>query len=580
MKPICLFSLLFLALVNGYSLDRNAFTFTGYDLDVQFDPAQQRMGVRGKIVIQNDSALPQKNLALQISSSLSWRSIRMGGKPLQFVSQIYTSDIDHTGALSEAIVALPEALPPRSSTEIEIGYEGVIAQDATRLTRRGAPKEAALHTEWDRIGPGFTVLRGAGYVAWYPIATEAASLSDADAVAQAIADFNQRERAARLLLNLCLLEDSDATHFLVNDPHHFSNTSGVRMKNQICSQHDFNPLGGITPTVIVGEVMSRMVNDSLEIDSLAGRLENAVVYQDAAQAVTPLITSWLGSPRRKSRVVELPDSEAASFESGGMLLMPFRTDARLAELVMAHQLAHSALDSPRFWIAEGLAKFAQALVLEKRDGRRAAQELLSAGLEAMVQAEDAGAPADDAHPSPPAAGGAAPAADHALTSQVDSTAARSKAAYVWWMLRDLVGDQALKNALARYQAADDNDPRYMQRLVQTQAQRDLGWFFADWVYHAPALPDFRVASVYSRKSERGFLVTVTVENAGGAGAQVPVTLQFEGGEVTRQIEVRGKSSGVIRIEAPAAPSQVVINDGSVPERDPTNNRFIIEAESK
>ena len=44
---------------------------------------------------------------LQISSSLDWRSIRAGGKQLQFVSQPYTSDIDHTGALSEAIVTLP-----------------------------------------------------------------------------------------------------------------------------------------------------------------------------------------------------------------------------------------------------------------------------------------------------------------------------------------------------------------------------------------------------------------------------------------------------------------------------------------
>ena len=35
---------------------------------------------------------------------MDWRSIKVSGEPVQFVSQTYNSDIDHTGALSEAIV--------------------------------------------------------------------------------------------------------------------------------------------------------------------------------------------------------------------------------------------------------------------------------------------------------------------------------------------------------------------------------------------------------------------------------------------------------------------------------------------
>ena len=95
---------------NALSLDREAFTFTSYDLNVRVETEQQRLGVRGKITLRNDSATPQKIAVLQISSSLSWRSITAGGKQLQFVSQPYTSDIDHTGALSEAIVTLPDAM--------------------------------------------------------------------------------------------------------------------------------------------------------------------------------------------------------------------------------------------------------------------------------------------------------------------------------------------------------------------------------------------------------------------------------------------------------------------------------------
>ncbi len=69
---------LFVALVSvaSFSLDREAFTFTKYNLDVTIEPEQQRLSVRGSLTLHNDSKIPQKNAALQISSSLTWRSIQ------------------------------------------------------------------------------------------------------------------------------------------------------------------------------------------------------------------------------------------------------------------------------------------------------------------------------------------------------------------------------------------------------------------------------------------------------------------------------------------------------------------------
>src|SRR5262249_55761846 len=164
------------SVVNGFSLDREAFTFTNYDLTVQIEPSEQRLGVRGKITLRNDSQTPQKIAVLQISSSLDWRSIKAGDKPLQFVSHTYTSDIDHTGTLSEAIVTLPQAVPPQGTIELEVGYEGVILFDATRLTRIGTPEIVAKSSDWDQIDSNFTAVRGDGNVAWYPIATHVANL--------------------------------------------------------------------------------------------------------------------------------------------------------------------------------------------------------------------------------------------------------------------------------------------------------------------------------------------------------------------------------------------------------------------
>src|ERR1700733_7652639 len=127
MKPCFAFlSLLFIlstSAANAVSLDREAFTFTTYDLNVQVEPEQHRLGARGKVTLRNDSQSPQKIAVLQISSSLDWRSNKAAKKPLQFVSQPYTSDIDHTGALSEAIVTLPQAIAPKATIELEIAYE-------------------------------------------------------------------------------------------------------------------------------------------------------------------------------------------------------------------------------------------------------------------------------------------------------------------------------------------------------------------------------------------------------------------------------------------------------------------------
>ena len=74
---------------------------------------------------------------------------------MQYVSQPYMSDIDHTGALSEAIVTLPAEIKPRDSVELDIGYEGVIPRDTTRLTRVGVPNDIARHSE---LGPDWSII--------------------------------------------------------------------------------------------------------------------------------------------------------------------------------------------------------------------------------------------------------------------------------------------------------------------------------------------------------------------------------------------------------------------------------------
>jgi aminopeptidase N len=277
-------------------------------------------------------------------------------------------------------------------------------------------------------------------------------------------------------------------------------------------------------------------------------------------------------PRSKAQTADLDDPDAAPFESGSLLLMPLaNADSQAAGLTSAHQLTHAAISSPRLWINEGLAHFAQALYVEHQNGRQAALVYMTRHRAAMSGTENEKG-------KPTTAPRSEDEVNRSLVNTADEELYRSKAMCVWWMLRDMVGDQALKKALASYRPEQDQDPSYMQKLIQAQTQKDLEWFFDDWIYRDRGLPDFKVESAFSRKSMNDvYLLTVTVQNLGRAGAEVPITVKFSGGEVMKRIEVRGNSKGVIRLETTKPPDAVVVNDGSVPESDTTNNAFKIAA---
>jgi len=566
----------------AFSLDREAFTFTKYDLQVRIEPEQQRIGVRGTITLRNDSQTPQKNAALQISSSLSWRSIHIDGKPVQFVSQPYESDIDHTGELSEAIVALPKEIVPGASVELTIGYEGVIERDANRLLRIGVPKQAAMESDWDQIGSSFSAVRGIGNVVWYPVASEAVSLSEGNSVFEALGRWRAKSASSTMQVGLCVQTPAAEVQqwaLLMNNPQHGDvgggGIGGADHDSSVdkCGLYAFQPLGQLIPTFAVAPYQ-QTASESVVVYSLPVHKGQAQAFEQAAERVKGFVSEWLGAPRGPARVVELADAGTSPYEAGSMLLTPLSdTDPKLLQVVMVHELAHATLASDRPWIYEGLAHFAQAAFRERQENRAAALDLLGLHRTALLAAEnltdDQGKQSSSSKPS-------AQEGESLISTSIEEYS-RSKAAYVWWMLRDMLGTDALKKALASYRPEQDLAPEYIPRLLQAQSPRDLQWFFDDWVYHDRGLPDFRIESAFSRQTSEGnYLLTVTVENLGTAGAEVPVTAHFEGGELSQRVEVRGKSKAVVRISTPKPAAEVIVNDGSVPETDMSNNVFRVQ----
>ena len=90
----------------------------------------------------------------------------------------------------------------------------------------------------------------------------------------------------------------------------------------------------------------------------------------------------------------------------------------------------------------------------------------------------------------------------------------------WWAMT------AMQSALAEYHSGADKDPSYLQKLLQTSSQARPGVVLRRLgLSRSRAAGLSRRVGLYPAAAEReakSFLVTVTIENRGRAGAEVPV----------------------------------------------------------
>ncbi len=128
--------------------DREAVTYTDFDMDVRLYTAVQQIAVRALLMVRNDGKTPLAHIPLQISSSLNWERIRVGGHDLSLNVATLNSDSDHTGRLHEASVPLDQPLAPGASLQLDVTYSGTIAESAQRLLTIGTPEDVAMHSDW------------------------------------------------------------------------------------------------------------------------------------------------------------------------------------------------------------------------------------------------------------------------------------------------------------------------------------------------------------------------------------------------------------------------------------------------
>jgi hypothetical protein len=550
--------------------ERRALTFTAFDMDVHLRPTNQFMAVRALITVRNDGKGPLARIPLQLSSSLNFERIRVLGRDVSFPMATLNSDADHTGQLHEAAVPLQSPLAPGQSLQLDITYSGTIAQSAQRLTAIGTPQDAALHSDWDGISLPFTGLRGFGNVVWYPVSSVPVILGDGARLFDEMGEHKLRISGAQFRLHLTVeYPHGQPPNIALVNGHPCSLTvtdsSEPEVDGVATAGVENSTLGFEAPSLFVATRAQHNATNTV-LWALPADERAVETWTASTAVVTPFLQEWLGQqPRSQLVILDLPDPDDAPFETGALLATSIR-EASPVQLqnILAHALSHAWMQSPRAWISEGVAQFMATLWVERQSGRTRALEELEANRPALALAE-------------PASPGISPGQPLALATS--PAYYRTKATYVFWMLRDLAGDAPLSAALRAYDPAADVSKGYLhdqgpgtfeKLLTQASNPRDLSWFFADWVDADKGLPDLSIGNVFPAHAQAGnWLVAVNISNAGYATAEVPISVRSDTSSVTQRVKVPGHGKAVQRILILDKPTQVQINDGTVPETQAT-----------
>ncbi len=166
------------------------------------------------------------------------------------------------------------------------------------------------------------------------------------------------------------------------------------------------------------------------------------------------------------------------------------------------------------------------------------------------------------------------ASENFPTFGVYSVMAYSKPSVVFFMLRSLVGNDAMRDILKVYYEQfrfTHVTGRDFQSVAEGVTGMDLGWFFNQWVWSTASI-DYSVtsASVVAHP-EGGFTTSVVVTRTGEGW--MPVVIQV--GDERQLLESRDAAQ-TVEFQTETRPTEVVLDpDVILLESDKTNNRWRI-----
>jgi len=137
----------------------------------------------------------------------------------------------------------------------------------------------------------------------------------------------------------------------------------------------------------------------------------------------------------------------------------------------------------------------------------------------------------------------------------------NKAAMLFYMLRDAVGEAAFDAAVRgfwsanRFRIASWDD---LRGAFERASGQDLVAFFAQWLQRTGA-PNLRIADAKAEPVAGGWRLSVTLAQGSPAYAlSVPLAVRTAGGDITRRIELSRERETAV-LELPAEPQQITLD---------------------
>jgi hypothetical protein len=537
---------------------RRALTISAYNLRIHLTPRDQSISAEARLTIRNSGKQPLHEVALQLSSTLQFQGIGYNGKQLTYAQQTIASDADHTGKLTEADILLPTPLAPGATMPIQVFYGGKIPVSGQRFQAIGTPPSVAEASDWDRISEDFTGLRGFGNVVWYPVSSVPVSLGAGNQLFEEIGRQKQENSTATVTMSVTVEYFDRPPNVALLDGRLVPVSAPVSeptatFPGVVTISLPTQSIGFQQLSLVLARRQPQQEEHDVKIFSLPDDATHAAAWLQAAASVTPLLHTWLGThPAETLAVIDLPETDDAPTQLGAALLTPLaRHSPSTLATPLIHALARAYFQSSRGWLQEGVPSFMVTLQIESSRGRKAALEYLEGQRGALAIAEPASPGSSLGQP---------------LISAWDPIYVRTKSAYVFWMLRHLAGNKALQSALQQYVPGKDTNSTYFESLLEQTSGKDLHWFFQDWIYQDPGLPDLSVRHVFPTKVGLGeTLVAIDIVNHGYASCMVPVTLVSTMTKITNYIRIPANTEITHHMEITGTPTSVQVNDGTVPE---------------
>ena len=561
--------------------ERDAVAIVSTDLDLHLTPTEAREEAHAVLTLRNISTKPMTRIPLQITSSLRWLSFTtLDRKParIAFTQSPITTDADHTGYAQEALLVPEHALPAGATLVVSAFYSGQIPASSARLELVGTPPDKAAETDWDAIqetsDDGATGLRGFGEVLWYPVTAPTALLGEGNQLFDLIARQKLANETATMRLHLTIVYLGDPPDAVIFNGrlHPLSHTPDTI--NQVVDEtHGVSngefplaPIGFRTPNLFL--TAQKPEGNGAFLTVISPNPETADPYAAAALLLEPLFTDWIGSDPTTSLL--MLEHDGAPFEDGVFIAAHLSRTARPAaiapELVRGLTHAYFTATAPSSqWLEQGVPEFMGVLWTERTLGRDAAVQQLEHNALSIALAS----PDLTANPSAPG---------EPLVRASSDVNLRLKSASVLWQLRDILGEESFRKALAAFRQSlslnlkQNQEQDAFERSLEKTTGKQLGWFFDDWVYHDRGLPDLTVTQINPRPLplkggvSGGYLVAVEVRNDGFAAAEVPVILSAGTSlSASARLRIPARSSAATRILFEGIPENLQVNDGSVPE---------------